>query len=245
MRGADQARGRDTLPAAVRSHLDALARSLEDGQGDNLASLVVYGSAVRGGYDEKSSDIDVVVVLRDTARDRLVACSNPLLLARHAGRVEAIVLKLAEIAQACDVFPLLYDDIQSCHVLLSGTDAFAGLAISDVHRRLRIEQELREARIRMRRAVVDAMGVEAALAGALERKVKQMRSPLHALLRLRGTPCEDALERVILEAGRVYSIDTGPLLRVARDPQLAHTAFRALMDAAIDDVEALDKAAAS
>lgn len=243
MNDAVAGRGAEALPAATRRHLDTLRRSLEESQGDNLASLIVYGSAVRGGYEESASDIDVVVVLRDTSLPRLVACSNPLLMARHGGRVESMILKLDAIPQACDVFPLFYDDIRSCHVVLTGSDPFADLQISDAHRRLRIEQELREARIRMRRAVVDAMGVEAALVGAIERKVKQIRSPLHALLRLRGTPCDDGLERVFQEAGRAYSINTAPLLRVAQDPSAAHTAFRALMDAAIDDVERLDAGA--
>lgn len=233
------AAGVETLPPAARKHLEALRSGLEKALGDNLASLLVYGSAVRGGYDEDTSDIDVIVVLKDTGLDKLMACSNPLLLARHRGRVEAMILKLDNISRAADVFPLLYDDVRGRHVVLSGIDPFAGVEISDTHRRLRIEQELREARIRMRRAVVDAMGSEVLLAGAIDRKVKQIRSPLHALLRLRGLACDDTLEAVFRETGRAYGTDTAPLLRVRDDVALAHTAFRAVLDAAIEDVDKL------
>ncbi len=89
-----------------------------------------------------------------------------------------MVLKHDNIAAASDVFPLLYDDVRQRHVVLSGSDPFVDLKIKDTHRRLRIEQELREARIRMRRAVVDALGSEADIAGAVARKVKQIRGPL-------------------------------------------------------------------
>jgi predicted nucleotidyltransferase len=232
--------GLEALPAAARPYLAELTAGLEKAAGDNLVSLVVYGSAVRGGYEEGVSDLDVIVVLRDTALPRLLACSEPLLLARHRGRVEAMILKPDDIESAADVFPLFYEDVKSRHLLLAGRDLFQGVAISDDHCRLRIEQELREAKIRMRRAAVDAQGSDAALAGALIRKVKQLRGPLHALLRLRGTSCDDTLSAVYGETGKAYGIDTAPLLRVLDDPAAAHAAFRQLLEAAVHEADRLN-----
>jgi predicted nucleotidyltransferase len=228
-----------TLAPAAQAPLEELKRGLEQALGADLTALVVYGSAVRGGYDPKSSDIDVIVVLRDTSLHNLTACSDPLLLARHRSRVEAMVLKADEIARSADVFPLFYDDVRSRHVVLSGNDPFAGVQIADEHRRLRIEQELREAKIRLRRAVVDTQGAEAALGGVVARKVKQLRGPLHALARLQGRGGDDAIEAVYAEVGRAYRIDAAPLLDVARDPAAAHAALRQVLDAAIEDADRL------
>jgi predicted nucleotidyltransferase len=232
--------GVDRLPEPARKPLESLRDELLAAQGENLAALIVYGSAVRGGYDPQASDIDVVVVLRDTSLPRLKACSTPLLKARFTSRVEAMILKLDNLAAAADVFPLLYDDIRSRHVVLAGKDPFSSLEIADEHRRLRIEQELREARIRMRRAIVDAQGEDSGVAAALARKVKQIRGPLHALLRLKGVSCEDTIEVVLREVGKGYGIDTLALLDVRRHPESAHQAFRSLMDAAIADVDQLE-----
>jgi predicted nucleotidyltransferase len=228
------------LPPATHEPLQALTEGLERAEGANLSALVVYGSAVRGGYEPGQSDIDVIVVLHDTGLSHLRAISEPLMLARFRARVEAMVLKHDNISAACDVFPLLYDDVRQRHLLLSGTDPFVDLEIKDTHRRLRIEQELREARIRMRRAVVDAMGSEASIAGAVARKVKQLRSPLHALLRLKGIAVDDRLEAVLEATGKAYGIDAAPLLRVGSAPDAAHTALRAVLDAAIQDVDLLE-----
>ena len=228
------------LPPATHAPLQALTEGLERAEGANLSALVVYGSAVRGGYEPGQSDIDVVVVLNDTALSHLRAISEPLMLARFSGRVEAMVLKRDNIPSACDVFPLLYDDVRQRHVLLSGTDPFLDLDIKDTHRRLRIEQELREARIRMRRAVVDALGSEADIAGAVARKVKQIRGPLHALLQLKGVVSDDRLEGVLEATGKAYGIDTAPLRHVGAAPEAAHAALRAVLDAAIQDVDRLE-----
>jgi predicted nucleotidyltransferase len=228
------------LPPATHPPLQALADGLQRVEGANLSALVVYGSAVRGGYEPGQSDIDVIVVLNDTGLPHLRAISEPLILARFGARVEAMLLKRDNIARAVDVFPLLYDDIRQRHVLVCGTDPFLDLVIHDTHRRLRIEQELREARIRMRRAVVDALGSEAGVTGAVARKVKQIRSPLHALLLLKGIRSDDRLEAVLEATGRAYGIDTAPLSSVASAPEAAHAALRAVLDAAIEDVDRLE-----
>jgi predicted nucleotidyltransferase len=231
----------ESLPAAAQAPLRALTEGLEGAVGANLAALVVYGSAVRGGYVPEESDIDVIVVLGDTSLPQLHKIAPPLMLARYGARVEAMVLRSEEIPLACDVFPLLYDDVRQRHVLLAGKDPFSGLEITDAHRRLRIEQELREARIRMRRAVVDALASEANITGAVTRKVKQIRSPLHALLCLKGVACDDQLESVLAGVGKAYGLDTSPLTRISDAPEAAHVALRALLDAAIHDVDRLEK----
>jgi predicted nucleotidyltransferase len=228
------------LPPLVRDRLTELQESLEHLLGDDLVALIVYGSAARGGYREGTSDVDLMIVLRQDVRERLERISNAMQLARYSARIEAMILTEDEIPRAADVFPLLYDDIRRCHLLIYGRDPFAGLEIHDHHRRLRIEQELREAQIRLRRAVVDGRGMRGALAGAIDRKLKQIRSPMHALLALRGIEVDDRLEPVIAAAGRRYQVDVGPLLEAHLDPVKAHQALTDLLKRAIDDVDQSD-----
>jgi predicted nucleotidyltransferase len=230
----------DALPKAVRDRLEELKDSLARALGDDLVGLVVFGSAARGGYHEGKSDVDVAVVLREAPRDKLEAIGNAVVLARNAARIEAMILTEAEIPRASDVFPLLYDDIRSRHVVLAGRDPFAGLTISDRHRRLRVEQELREAQIRMRRAVTDAMGAPELLAGAVIRKVKQIRGPLLALLGLRGQKVDDHLDAVLKAAGAAYEVDVAPLLRPREDLARAHEALEKLLGAAVADVDRME-----
>lgn len=234
-------RNPDQLPEPVRARLTELASTLGSQLGDNLVALLVFGSAVRGGWREGTSDVDLVLVLKDPKREALLAVANTLTVARTAFRFEAVILGVEEIPRAADVFPLFYDDIQSCHVVLAGKDPFAELAISDQFRRLRIEQELREEQIRLRRAVVDSLGAPQPLAGAVERKVKQLRGPLDALLKLRRTPATSDLLPVLLEkATEVYGIDTGALSNVRKDPEAAHDALQKLLERMIQEVDRME-----
>lgn len=229
------------LPTAVRTRLDQLASELRDQLGDNLISLVVFGSAARGGWKAGHSDVDLVLVLRQSSPDVLLSISNTLTVARTSLRFEAIILTADEIPRAADVFPLFYDDIRGCHVLLAGSDVFADLEIADHHRRLRVEQELREMQIRLRRAVVDSMGAPHPLAGAIERKLKQVRGPLHALLTLRKTPAEDDhLSTLLAKAEEIWKVDVVPLAHVREDPFAALDSFNRLLSQIVHEADQLE-----
>lgn len=226
-----------TLPTRTRGHVERLVKELETHAAKDLAAVVVYGSLARGGFDADHSDIDLVIVLADDSRKILTAIAPALELARAAARIEAMVLRADEIAHAADVFPLLYDDIRSHNIVLFGTDPFAKLEILDEHRRLRIEQELREARIRLRRAVTDAVGAPRGFGGALERKIKQIRGPLHALLRLRGIEISDDTASVLTASAKRWKVDLAPLARVREAADAAHDILTKLLDAAIADAD--------
>lgn len=234
--------GLDGLPAGVRERLDELTKSLEKALGDELAAVLVYGSVVRGEYRPGDSDVDVVIVMKEASFKSLESIGNALQLARYSARIEAMILTESEIAGASDAFPLFYDDIKQRHIVLTGRDPFAAVEVHDTHRRLRIEQELREAQIRMRRAVTDASGVREAIAGAVTRKVKQMRAPLHGLLSLKGIQCPPDLPSVLAKAGETYGVQTAPLRTARESPDAAHAALVELLTKAIEDVNAMETA---
>jgi hypothetical protein len=198
----------------------------------------VHGSAVRGGFVAGRSDVDLLLVLHDDARAVLEAIGPTLQLARASLRIECVVLRADELQASADVFPLLYDDVRAWHVVLAGADLFKDLVITDAHRRLRIEQELRDARMRLRRMLIDEVGDEDALAMPLARKQKQLRSPLHALLRLRGNAhAPDDLQAVLTASAALFDVDTAALTGIDRAPLAAADALAKLLDRAIATVD--------
>lgn len=227
----------DALPPDVRQRLDALCEGLAAALGDGLVAVIVFGSAARGGWRAGKSDVDVMIVLRDDSREVLARIAHPLLIARYAARIEAILLRESEVARATDVFPLLYDEVREDGVVVRGASPFARLALSDKHRRLRIEQELREARIRMRRMVTDGDGGARALGQVVERKIRQVRSPLRALLRLDGADPGAGLDAVLQAAGSRFGVDVAPIARAGEAGGEAYDALTRLLEAAIDDVD--------
>jgi len=232
------------LPSDVRARLEEWTKALSKELGDDLVGILVHGSVARGEYRPGESDVDAIVVLKEESVGKLEAIANAMQVARYSARIEAMILTEKEIAGASDVFPLLYDDIKRCHFLLAGRDPFSEIEVHDRHRRLRIEQELREARIRLRRVVTDSAGAREALGGALVRKIKQVRAPLHALLKLKGIDCSADLAAVTAKACEVYGVEIEPLRAAREAPESGHAAFTTLLDKAIDEVNAMPEGTA-
>jgi predicted nucleotidyltransferase len=225
-----------TLAPAINERLDELTKTLVELCGTSLVGLVVHGSAVRGGWSDGTSDVDLIIVLADDSEALLAAIGPALELARFSARIEAMILTKDEIDRSADCFPLLYGDIARTSVTLVGTNPFEGLSISQEHIRLRVEQELREIRIRMRRVATDMAG-RPNFGGAVDQKVKQLRSPLWALLTLRGKTVDEHLDHVLESAAMTYGIDVTPLRHTREDAAAAYTTLATLLDAALDDVD--------
>ncbi len=224
------------LPELVKTRLAELTSSLKSTLGAELGAILVHGSVARGEYREGESDVDVMLVLERDAQEQLQAIGPALKLARFSARIEVMILRRDEIPRASDCFPLLYEDIARTSVVLAGDNPFANVHIHGEHKRLRIEQELREARIRLRRVVSDMAG-EPSFGGALERKIKQLRAPLRALLALHGREPDERLASVLDAIAALYELDLAPLRSVREDAWSAYATLTSLLERALVDVD--------
>jgi len=122
---------------------------------EKLISVVLYGSAARGDFHEKTSDFNLILVLEDLSPatlERLSLVLRPWIKTGHPmPRMFTPVL----IAESVDVFPIEMLDLQSSRAVLFGRDAFAGLAVGRANLRLQCERELRTALMRLREAYVE------------------------------------------------------------------------------------------
>ena len=88
--------------------------------------------------------------------------------------------------------------------------------------------------------MTDALGAREAIGGAVGRKVRQVRRPLHALLGLKGIASKEDVASVLACAGKLYRIDVAALATPRELPEEAHAALTKLLAAAIRDVTALE-----
>lgn len=228
------------LPSNVRDRLTEWTKSLEAALGDDLVAILLTGGVARGDFRPGESDVNAIIVLRHATFEKLDAISSAMQAVRYGARLEPTILTEDELPGACDAFPLLYDEIKRWHIILVGRDPFASAVVHDTHRRLRIEQELREAQIGLRRVVTDALGAREAIGGAVARKVRQVRRPLRALLALKSMTCKDDLASVLACAGGLYNVDVSALSKPREEPEGAHASLSKLLAAAISDVNALE-----
>src|SRR5688572_1702723 len=93
------------LPPEIALALDGLSAALRDAAGDNLLGLILYGGLARGRYHRGTSDINLVVVVRDASAQAIARIAEPLHAAWRARRVEPLIITPRELPRLAIAFP--------------------------------------------------------------------------------------------------------------------------------------------
>jgi hypothetical protein len=124
--------------------------------GENLASVVLYGSAAAGDHIDESSDYNLLIALTRITPEDLRQAQAPLREWRRLGHPLPVYFTVEELRDAADVFPIEFHQMQRARLVLYGVDPFANLEIHDHNLRHQTEYELRSKLIQLRRLYIPA-----------------------------------------------------------------------------------------
>ena len=130
--------------------LDGLVERLKEALGEDLVSVVLYGSAVTGDFLEKVSDLNVLCVLTRIDVSELKKAYKPTDWWLKKKQPAPIFLSKEEIENAHDAFAIEFLDIRAAYKVLHGEDVVAGIEVEPSHHRHQVEHELRSRLLRLR-----------------------------------------------------------------------------------------------
>jgi predicted nucleotidyltransferase len=196
--------------------LERMLGELDRAAGDALRSVVLYGSAARGDFHEKTSDLNLMIVLRDLEPATLETLSSPIAWWEKNRQPVPRLFSPELLRDAADVFPVELLDIRQFHVVLRGEDPLAGVEIHLDHLRHQCERELREKMMRLREAYVECherkADVERLLTGSYTTFVALFRGGLHLL----GETAAVHNDEVARAFCRAAGLDPAPFAEVDR-----------------------------
>ncbi len=193
----------------VQAAAQALSRALTAALGDNLVTLMLYGSAARGTSVAGRSDANVLLVVRDASADTLRRAAPALKAWIRVAKAPPLIQSEADWAASADVFPIEVEDIRDAHRLLAGRDVLAGLSTDRVDLRQELEREARGKLIRLRAEYAATGGDGQVLAELLARALSTFLVFFRAGLRLAGTPVPQDPGAVVAAAAAVAGFDAG------------------------------------
>ena len=211
------------LPPNVTSALTDFINSAKEAFGNDLRSVVLYGSGAEGKL-RPTSDVNLILVLTAFSRQQADQLREPLRLAQAAINLRVMFLLEGELRPATEAFAVKFADIARRRRVLYGDDPFASVSVSRDDAVFRLKQTLLNLTLRMREAYVLRSLREEQLAELIADVAGPLRSCAATLLELEGSPAaspKDALEtfsgdvQMISEARQRHSLpkDTAaPLL---------------------------------
>lgn len=132
-----------------------LVERLKGAFGDNLVSAILYGSAVTGDWNERSSDFNVLCVLSRITVRELEASEPVLKWWREKGNFSPLLMTREEVRLSTDCFPMEFQDMKAHRHVLYGEDVITDIVIDRSFYRAQIEHELRSKVLRLRQKAAE------------------------------------------------------------------------------------------
>lgn len=196
--------------------LDALVAQLAQAYGDNLRTVVLYGSAAAGEHVAKRSDYNVLVIVGKLGPDQLRAASAVARAWTAGGNPAPLTMTEAEWRRSADIFPMEYADILERHRVLQGTPPFDGVSVSPLHLRHELEQQAMGKLLHLRQGVLASGGDPKLQRELLESSLSTFMIIFRATARLHGELPSTEYETLSEATARRVGFDATPFIRVAR-----------------------------
>jgi hypothetical protein len=133
-----------------------LVSDLRATHGENLASVMLYGSAAAGDHKELKGGYNLLVALRRITPEDLRLAQAPMREWQRLGHPLPVYLTIEELHNGSDVFPIEYSHIARARIVLYGEDPFTTVQLTNENLRHQTEYELRAKLIQLRRRYITA-----------------------------------------------------------------------------------------
>jgi hypothetical protein len=202
--------------------LQQLVDRLHYACGDDLAAVVLYGSAARDDFSEQYSDVNLLLVLRQMKPEIYPGLAGVLKWWSHEEKLRPpTILTLEELRESADVFAIEMLDIQGTHKILHGEDVLAGIEVPMNLHRVEVEHDLRTTLLRLRNHLLLTNDGDDELKLVMAKSVTSVLTLFrHALIALGENPPHGKAQ-VLEHASEVFGFDAKPLRSVL---ELRHAA---------------------
>jgi hypothetical protein len=175
--------------------------------GNDLVSLIVYGSAASGAYVKGHSDINLLIVLTDAGLSRINAAFDTVKSWKKRKVATPLVMTKSFIETSLDSYPIEFLNMKNSHVPVYGEDVLANLAFQPADLRLQIERELKGKIILLRQGYLETEGSARQVKQLIRKSFTAFVSIFNALLYLKREKTPQSKQETIQEICDLFSMD--------------------------------------
>lgn len=175
--------------------------------GDDLVSIILYGSAASSEYVAGKSDINFMIVLSDQGIDSLDRTFD--LIAKWKKRNVATPLFVTEayVRTSLDVFPIEYLNFQKTYKLVYGKDILKDLSFDREFLRMQCEREVKGKLLLLREAFLESQGKGKYLQQLIAQSLGAFVAIFNGLLHLKGKELPRHKREVIKQVCQAFDMD--------------------------------------
>ena len=202
------------VKTVIHEALNGLVDDLRATHGENLASVVLYGSAAAGDHVELRSDYNLLIALHRITPEDLRQAQAPMREWQRLGHPLPVYFTVEELSDAADVFPIEFHQMANARIVLYGHDPFEFVQLSDANLRHQTEYELRSKLIQLRRLYIPASVSLEKLCALMSDSLSSFAALFRAVLLLFGHEAPVSKADCVRETARQLQLDPAPFERI-------------------------------
>ncbi len=173
------------LKKKLQDNLNDFVQNLQKVYKDNFISAILYGSASSGEFIERHSNLNLLVVLKNTDLENLKRVSG-LINKWKFRMIHPLFFTEDYIRSSNDVFPIEFLDMKENYTVLAGRDILKDLPIDTRNLRFQCEQELKVKLIALKQLYLRRSKDKGALSASLFKSFTSIMHILRNVLRIKG-----------------------------------------------------------
>jgi predicted nucleotidyltransferase len=182
--------------------------------GENLASVILYGSAAAGDFVAQASDYNLLIALREIRPKDLRNAQAPMREWQKMGHPLPIYFTVSELQNAADVFPIEFHQMEQARKVLYGDDVLRNLRISDEFLRHQTEYELRSKLLQLRRLYIPASASVEKLCSLMTESLTSFASLFRAVLLLCDVKSPVTKREIVSATANRLNLDKTPFEKI-------------------------------
>jgi len=161
---------------------------METAWGENLASVVLYGSAARQDFVPGRSDLNFLVLVRGLQAERLLSLQSRAKAWRKLMIAMPVFMRPEMLPTALDSYPLEFLTMQAAYRVLQGEDPLESLVFRREDVRLQCERDLRGKLLHLRAGAIECEGKRDRMGALIRISLPAMTAIFQGLLFVAGRP---------------------------------------------------------
>ncbi len=197
------------IPDSPMEITEAFAQDYKALFGDELVSVILFGSGASGTYVPKKSDINFLIVVTETGIQHLSACFPVIEKWQRYNVSVPLFMTRQYIQNSLDSFPLEFLNMKKNHRMIYGEDILNGLEIPRENIRLECETQLKGKLLHLRKDFLATLANRKALELLIMKSVPVFAAVFKGLLLLKDAePSADAsANAVIMTTAEKFGLD--------------------------------------
>ncbi|HID08473.1 MAG TPA: hypothetical protein EYP10_15155 [Armatimonadetes bacterium] len=204
------------VDSAIRAQLEQFVNELSATCGENLLSVVVYGSALTPEFMLGRSDVNLLIVLERTDAVSLRRIEPVLKRYGRRLRLNVVLFTLDGLRRSADTFPIEIVQMSRRYAVLCGCNPLEGLTVQRTDLRMQLERELKTLIVQLRRNYAYEASRHKVVCEMMLRSFGTLLALLRTALELLGEEVPQSTDDVIDAIEQVLGFKVDVLKQIAQ-----------------------------